>query len=51
LKADLYRRGDGIEAIVLDADPQTPATISSGGRSRVLPPASLTVTPLDVGLP
>jgi len=49
--ADLYRRGDGIEAIVLDADPQTPATISSGDRSRVLSPASLTVTPLDVGLP
>jgi Glycosyl hydrolases family 38 N-terminal domain/Glycosyl hydrolases family 38 C-terminal domain len=49
--ADLFRRDDAFEAVVMNADPQTSATISIGGASRVLPPASLTVTPLEVTLP
>ncbi|MFL5803449.1 MAG: glycoside hydrolase family 38 C-terminal domain-containing protein [Roseiflexaceae bacterium] len=46
--ADLYRSGDQVEAVVLDADPGTPVTISSGGQQRTLPPASFTVIPVEV---
>jgi Glycosyl hydrolases family 38 N-terminal domain/Glycosyl hydrolases family 38 C-terminal domain len=49
--ADLYRSGDQIEAVVLDPDPGTPVTISSGGKQRTLPPASLTVTQTELAAP
>jgi hypothetical protein len=49
--ADLYRSGDQIEAVVLDADPGTPATISSGGQQRTLPPAALTIIPVELAAP
>jgi alpha-mannosidase len=42
--ADLYRSGDQIEAMVLDYDPATPATITSGDIRVTLPSAALTVT-------
>lgn len=41
--ADLYRSGDQIEAVVLDYDPATPATITSGDIRVTLPAAALTV--------
>ncbi len=44
--ADLQRSDDQIEAVVLDLDPGTPVTISSGSEQRTpLPPASLTISP------
>jgi len=49
--ADLYRRDDQVEAIVLDSDPDTPATLSGGGPSRVLAPAPLTITSVVVASP
>ncbi|MDP9313218.1 MAG: hypothetical protein M3R24_20430 [Chloroflexota bacterium] len=45
---DLYRRDDQIEALILDYQPTTPATMTSGGEQYVLPPAALTVTKVDV---
>jgi hypothetical protein len=49
--ADLYRRDDRIEALVLAGDPNTPATLTGGGPPRVLPPAPLTITPVEVASP
>jgi hypothetical protein len=45
--ADLYRRDDTIEAIVLAGDPAIPATLIGGGPPRVLAPP-LTITPVVV---
>jgi hypothetical protein len=49
--ADLYRRDDRIEAVVLASDPDTPATLRGGGPPRVLAPAPLTITPVIVASP
>jgi hypothetical protein len=46
--ADLHRSGDQIEAVVLDLDPSTPVTILSGSERQTLPPASLTIVPVEV---
>ena len=48
LVADLYRRDDRIEAVILDYEAATPATITRGGEHDVLRPAALTVTEVDV---
>jgi hypothetical protein len=49
--ADVYRRHDRLEAIILAGDPNTPATLTSGGPSRVLAPAPFTITPVEVASP
>ena len=49
--ADLYRRGDRIEALVLDPDPQTPVTLTIGARHLLLPRAALATTVVDLTLP
>jgi hypothetical protein len=49
--ADLYRRNDQVEAIVLAGDPGTPTALSAGGPPRVLPPVPLTITPAVVASP
>jgi hypothetical protein len=46
--ADLYRRDNRIEAVILDLDPSTPVTISSGGKRRRLPPAPIAIVPVEV---
>jgi alpha-mannosidase len=46
--ADLNRRDKQVEAVILDLDPSTPASITSGGKQRTLPPAALTTTTVDV---
>ncbi len=51
LVADLYRRGDRVEAVVLDYDPSVPATLAIGGKQIVLPGVALTVMPVQVALP
>jgi hypothetical protein len=43
--ADLYRRNGQIEALVLNFDPQTPVTVSSGGAQTRLPAQALMVMP------
>jgi alpha-mannosidase len=49
--ADVYRRHDRLEALVLAGDSNTPATLTSGGPSRVLAPAPFTITPVEVASP
>lgn len=49
--ADLYRRDNQIEAVVLAGDPATSVTLSSSGASRVLTPAPFTITPVVVAYP
>ncbi|HEY3232780.1 MAG TPA: glycoside hydrolase family 38 C-terminal domain-containing protein [Roseiflexaceae bacterium] len=49
--ADLYRRDDRVEAVILDYDPATPAAIEAGGRRIVTPPAALTTAGVDVRVP
>jgi len=49
--ADLYRRDDRIEAVVLAGDPNTPATLSGSGAPRMLLPAPLTITSAVVASP
>ena len=49
--ADLYRRDDRVEAVILDYDLATPAAIESGERRIVLPPAALTMAGVDVRVP
>jgi len=51
LVADLYRRGDHIEAVVLDYDPSMPATLAIGGKQIVLPSVALTLRPVQIALP
>jgi glycosyl hydrolase family 38 len=51
LVADLYRRGDQVEALVLDDDPATPATLLVGDERIALPGAALTLTPVELALP
>jgi hypothetical protein len=46
--ADMYRRDNQIEAVILDLDPSTPASITSGGEQRRLPPAAVTTTTVEV---
>jgi Glycosyl hydrolases family 38 N-terminal domain/Glycosyl hydrolases family 38 C-terminal domain len=46
--ADLYRRDNQIEAVILDLDPSTLATISSGGTHSQLPPAPIAVIPVEI---
>jgi len=48
--ADLYRRNDRIEAVILAGDSNTPATLT-GGSPRVLAPAPLAITPVEVASP
>jgi hypothetical protein len=48
---DLYRRGDQIDAIIFDAEPDTPATISSAGSQHRLLPAPFTIAPVMVAPP
>lgn len=49
--ADLYRRDDQIEAVVLAGDPDTPTTLTGGDPPHVLAPAPLTITPVVVASP
>jgi alpha-mannosidase len=49
--ADLYRRADRIEAVVLAGDPNTAATLTGNGSPYVLAPAPLTITPVNVASP
>ena len=49
--ADLYRRANRIEAVVLASDPATLVTLSGGGPPRVLAPAPLTITSVEVASP
>ncbi|HEX9438034.1 MAG TPA: glycoside hydrolase family 38 C-terminal domain-containing protein, partial [Roseiflexaceae bacterium] len=49
--ADLYRRDDRVEAVILDYDPATPAAIEAGERRIVTPPAALTTAGVDVRVP
>jgi hypothetical protein len=49
--ADLYRRDNQVEAVVLAGDPNAPATLTGGGPPRVLAPAPLTITPVEVASP
>lgn len=51
LVADLYRRGDHVEAVVLDYDPSTPATLAIGEKQIVLPGVALTLMPVQIALP
>ncbi len=51
LVADLYRRGDHVEAIVLDYDPATPATLTIGDKQTVLDGAALTLVSIELTLP
>jgi hypothetical protein len=46
--ADLYRRDNQIDAVILDLDPNTPVTISSGGKSSQLPPARIAVISVEL---
>jgi len=46
--ADLYRRDGQIEAVILSVDPRTPMVITSGNKQTNLPPAALTVTPVEL---
>ncbi len=49
--ADVYRRNDRIEAVVLAGDPTIPATLTGRGAPRVLAPAPLTITVVEVAAP
>jgi hypothetical protein len=49
--ADLYRQHDRLEAVVLAGDPTIPATLTGSSSPRVLAPAPLTITPVDVASP
>ena len=51
LIADLYRRDDQIEAVVLGADPRIPVVITSGGKQTNLLAAALTVAPVELVYP
>jgi hypothetical protein len=46
--ADLYRRDNQIEAVILDLDPSTPASITSAGKQRTLPSAALTTITVEL---
>jgi len=45
--ADLYRRNDQVEALILNLDLRQPVTITSGATQTQIPPAALTVLPWD----
>lgn len=49
--ADLYRRDNQIEALVIDHDPATPATITSGGKQVALPPGAIARMPVTLAYP
>ncbi|HET9223288.1 MAG TPA: glycoside hydrolase family 38 C-terminal domain-containing protein, partial [Roseiflexaceae bacterium] len=49
--ADLYRRDNQIEVVILDLDPSTPASITSNGKQRTLPPAAVTTIAVEVDKP
>jgi len=49
--ADLYRRNDRIEAVVLAGDPTTSATLTGSGSPRILAPAPLTITSVTIASP
>jgi hypothetical protein len=46
--ADLYRRGDQVEALVLDYDPASPTTLQIGSKEVRLKEVWLTVTPVEL---
>ncbi len=45
--ADLYRRNDQIEALILNLDPRFPVTVTSGATQTQIPAAALTVLRWD----
>ncbi len=46
--ADLYRRGDQVEAFVVNYDPSAAATLDIGGRHIALPLASIALSPVEL---
>jgi hypothetical protein len=46
--ADLYRRDDQVEVVILDAAPATPALLICGGTQRSLPMATWGVTEVEL---
>lgn len=51
LIADLYRRGDHVEALILDYDPATPATLQLGDQHLTLPGNAISLLPVELTLP
>jgi len=49
--ADLYRRDDRIEALVIDADPHSPITIASGDRQTHVPAAPFSLARVELADP
>jgi hypothetical protein len=49
--ADLYRRNNRVEVVVLASDPNTPATLTGSGSPRILAPAPLTITSVAIASP
>ena len=46
--SDIYRRGTGIEAIIIDYDPSTAVTLTIGSKQTTLAPAPLIVVPIEI---